>query len=689
MRRARHLRGVDVSTSTQRQEHSSALPPELAPGALDEATAARLEALIEQEEGAQNRLPGLLGHAAVAVALAMSLFHLWAAWDIVQTTTLRYVHVGFAMVLGFALFPVARRFRHRLMSWDAALIAAAIYVVWYLITGGDELLDRYVFPEPMDLVVGWMLIALVLEVTRRATGPVMPVVAILFLVYGFFGNHLPAPWQHQGYDVERLVPHLTITLEGIFGTAVDVSASLIVLFTIYGAILQASGAGKFFVDFSFSLTGGKAQSAGRTVVLSSFLLGGPSGSGVATTVTLGTVAWPMMKRVGYQPDDAGGLLAAGGLGAIISPPVMGAAAFLIAEYLKIGYLDVLVMAMIPTCLYYASLLFMVELDQRRIAARAAAGDAAAAEIMKVDPAGKLLKLYGFHFSTLIAIVVFMVMGYSSTLAVLYAMAVAVLLSYIRRDTALTPRKLVQALAGGAVQAVGIAATCACAGIIVGVITLTGLGLKFSDIAIQAAGGSLVVTALYTALIVWVVGLAVPVTASYIISAVVAAPALMKLGVPDYAAHMFVFYYAVLSEVSPPTALSPFAASAITGAGPYRTTLMAWKYTLPAFVLPLVFVTDPEGVGLLLRLEGGMTWLDVVWQVVLATLGLAALAAACQGWLLRGLAAWERVALAVAGVLIVFPAGLEAVASDLVPYPHIIGIALAAMLVALQLRRSAA
>ncbi|HEV7266912.1 MAG TPA: TRAP transporter fused permease subunit [Falsiroseomonas sp.] len=668
---------------------STLIPPEVPQGALDEATAARLEALIEQEEGVQNRLPGLLGQAAVAVALAMSLFHLWAAWDIVPTTTLRFVHVGFALVLGFALFPAGRAWRHRLMPWDMALIAAGIYVIGYLISGGDDLLDRYVFPDPMDLVVGWMLIALVLEVTRRATGPVMPVVALVFLIYGFFGNYLPAPWQHQGYDAERLVPHLTMTLEGIFGTAVDVSASLIVLFTIYGAILQASGAGKFFVDFSFAATGGKATSAGRTVVLSSFLLGGPSGSGVATTVTLGTVAWPMMKRVGYRPDDAGGLLAAGGMGAILSPPVMGAAAFLIAEYLKIGYLEVLVMAIIPTCLYYASLLFMVELDQRRIAARAAAGDAAAAEVIKVDPVGKLLKLYGFHFSTLIAIIVFMVMGYSATLSVLYAMIVAVLLSYIRRDTALTPRRLAAALSGGAVQAVGIAATCASAGIIVGVITLTGLGLKFSDIAIQAAGGSLVVTAVYTGLIVWVVGLAVPVTASYIICAVVAAPALMKLGVPDYAAHMFVFYYAVLSEVSPPTALSPFAASAITGAGPYRTTLMAWKYTIPAFVLPFVFVTDPEGVGLLLRFEGAMGWGDVVWQVVLAVLGLAALSAATQGWLLRGLAQWERWALALAGVLIIFPAALEALLAGLVPQPHLFGLALAAALMALQWRRSPA
>jgi TRAP transporter 4TM/12TM fusion protein len=669
----------------------TALPTEIAPGALDQATTARVEQLLEEEEGAQNRFTGLLGWLTTGVALAMALFHLWAAWDIVPTTTLRFVHVGFALALGFLLFPAARRWRHRLMPWDWLLITAALVVTWYLIWGGDligmePLIDRYVFPEWQDLVVGWVLLLLVLEVARRATGPVMPIVAGLFLLYGFFGNLLPAPWQHQGYGTERLIPHLTITLDGIFGTAVDVSASLIILFTIYGAILQKSGAGKFFVDFSFALTGGRATSAGRTVVLSSFLLGGPSGSGVATTVTLGTVAWPMMRRVGYRPDDAGGLLAAGGLGAIISPPVLGAAAFLIAEYLKIGYLEVLRMAAVPTVLYYASLLFMVELDQRRIGAKA--GAVAATAAVETERAGALARRYWFHFPSLLAVVVFMVLGHSPTLSVLYAMVVAVLLSFLRSESALWPRKLLDALASGAVQAVGIAATCASAGVIVGVITLTGLGLKFSDIAIQAAGGSLVVTAIYTALIVWVVGLAVPVTASYIICAVVAAPALIKLGVPDYAAHMFVFYYAVLSEVSPPTALSPFAAAAITGAGPYRTTLKAWKYTLPAFVLPFVFVTDPEGVGLLLAYRPGMGWVDIAWQILLAASGLALLSAAFQGHARGPMPPWERAGFVVAGLLLLFPALVQAIFGGAVPAPHLIGLALGAVLLLLHWRRGA-
>ncbi|MEI6161895.1 MAG: TRAP transporter fused permease subunit [Roseococcus sp.] len=650
---------------------------------MDAETARRVERLIEAEEGVMNRFTGALGVVAVGLALAMSLFHLYAAWSIVPTTTLRFAHVGFTMVLGFFLFPVARRFRDRFLPWDWALIAAALYVTWYLISGGDDLQDRIIFPEPMDIIVGWLLIALVLEVTRRCTGWIMPVVAIAFLLYAFFGNHLPAPWTHRGYDAERLIPHISITLEGIFGTAVDVSATLIILFTIYGAILGATGAGKFFVDFSFAATGGKPSSAGRTVVLSAFLLGGPSGSGVATTVTIGTVAWPMMKRVGYTPHDAGGLLAAGGLGAIISPPIMGAAAFLIAEYLKISYLDVLLMAAIPTILYYASLLFMVELDQRRIRAAGGSKDDVPIPVEKV---GAMFKRGWYHFTSLIAIIFFMALGYSATLSVLYAMGLAVALSFLSREHALYPVKFIKTLAAGSEQAIGIAATCACAGIIVGCITLTGLGLKFSDIAIQAAGGSLIITAIYTALIVWVVGLAVPVTASSIICAVVAAPALMKLGVPDYAAHMFVFYYAVLSEVSPPTALSPFAAAAITGAGPYRTTLMAWKYTLPAFVLPFVFVTDPQGVGLLLNMLPGMSWVDVAQQVLFATLGLAALSSACQGYAITAMNAAERWAMALAGLLMVFPAIIEAIAADSIPAPHWVGFALGGVLLGVQYAR---
>ncbi|MGH6770862.1 MAG: TRAP transporter permease, partial [Xanthobacteraceae bacterium] len=515
-------------------------------------------------------------------------------------------------------------------------------ILIYAIEGGEDFTDRATVPNQTDVILGTLFVVLLLEATRRTIGWIVPAVAIAFIAYAMFGPYLPPPWTHRGYDIGQLVGHLFITLEGIFGIPVDVSASLIILFTIYGAFLQHSGAGKFFIDFSMRLMGNRANAAGRTVVLSSFLLGGPSGSGVATTVTVAAVAYPTMQRAGFDKNAAGGLLSAGGLGAIISPPVLGAAAFLIAEFLKISYLDVIWMAAIPTCLYYMSLLFMVELDGRRYGAGGT---------MQADD---FSWWQSFHFLSLIAIIVFMLLGRSPALSVFYATVLAFLLSFLTRETALTPRRLVRALADGSTSVLTAATTCATAGIIVGVVTLTGLGQKFADIVISYAGGSLLLTAIFTALVVWIVGLAVPVTASYIICAVIAAPAMMKLDVPPVAAHMFIFYYSVLSEVSPPTALSPFAAAAITGGDPYKTTLQAWKYTLPAFLVPFVFVLDPNGIGLLLEVPKGGSAFDVVLIIARTALGLAALAAAAQGWAFRRTTRVERVLLLLGGAVLCFP-----------------------------------
>jgi TRAP transporter 4TM/12TM fusion protein len=637
----------------------------------------KAEAYVEQEEGLTNRLSGWAGTIVTAIAVAMSLFHLYAAYEIVPTQELRYTHVGFVLVLCFLLFPVAQRFRNRIRWWDVLCGAAAVGILAYAIIGGEDFTDRATVPDRTDVVLGVIFIVLLVEASRRTIGPIVPIIALLFIAYAWAGPYLPPPWNHRGYGFDALVGHLFITLEGIFGTPVDVSATLIVLFCIFGAFLQHSGAGKFFIDFSMTLMGNKANAAGRTVVLSSFLLGGPSGSGVATTVAIGAVAYPMMKKSGFERNAAGGLLAAGGLGAIISPPVLGAAAFLIAEFLKISYLDVIWMATIPTCLYYLSLLFMVEIDARRYGAR---GEPYVPEMSL----WQLTRRYGFHFISLVSIVIFMVWGYSPTTSVLYATALTFVMSFMTRETALMPKKLVKTLADGSIQTLTAAVTCAVAGIIVGVVTLTGLGLKFSAIVISYAGGSLLLTAIYTALIVWIIGLAVPVTASYIICAVIAAPAMIKLGVPDVAAHMFIFYYSVLSEVSPPTALSPFAAAAITGGDPYKTTLQAWKYTLPAFLVPFVFVLDPQGLGLLLKLPAGGTWVDILMITGKTALGLAALAAAAQGWLLRRATPLERALLVLAGLLLVFPSLLEAVAEAIIgrdiSYTAAFGIVIALIVV---------
>src|SRR5262252_5574590 len=618
--------------------------------AVDEAQ--RLEEFIEAEEGAHHRFKGWWGTFLFLVAIAMSLYHLYAAYGIVTTTTLRYVHVGFMLFLVFLLFPAVKSLRNRFSWLDAACAVVGVATVVYALVGGDDFLDRSTAPNTADMVMGIALVVLVLEAARRSTGWIMPFVCVLFIAYAMLGAYLPAPWTHRGYDLGRLVGTMYMTLEGVFGTPIDVSSSLIILFTIYGAVLQFSNAGQFFIDFSLAAFGGRTTGAGRAVTAASFLLGGPSGSGVATTVTLGTVAYPMLAKAGYEKNAAGGLLAAGGLGAILSPPVLGAAAFLIAEFLKISYLDVIWMATIPTCLYYLSLLFMVELDAKRFGAHTV-------DVRQELTLWQMTRRYGFHFVSLVSIIIFMLWGYSPTLAVFWSTVLTYGLSFLTRETAITPRKLVRALSDGSTSVLTAATTCATAGIIVGVVTLTGLGLKFSSIVIDYAGGNLLLTAIYTALIVWIVGLAVPVTASYIICAVIAAPAMIKLGVPDYAAHMFIFYYSVLSEVSPPTALSPFAAAAITGGDPYKTTLQAWKYTLPAFLVPFVFVLDPQGIGLLLKLPKDGSWIDIVLITAKAALGLAALAAAAQGWALRKTTLVERLLLVLAGLFLVFPSLLEA------------------------------
>ena len=658
---------------------------------ISEAAMKRAEEMIEKEEGIQNRFSGWLAAFITAVAVVMSLFHMYAAYFIVRPEHLRSIHLAFVLFLIFLIFPVAKRFRHRVMWWDWLLAAAGIATTVYLMVGGDDFFDRSIVPNGWDVVFGVALVLMILEAMRRTTGWILPFVTSCFLLYAFFGEILPQPWTHKDYEIPRLIGHMYMTLEGIYGTAISVSSTLIILFTIYGAFLQFSNAGKFYIDFSFSAMGGKPTSAGRTVTLASFLLGGPSGSGVATTVTLGSVAAPMLAKVGYSKEEAGGLLAAGGLGAIISPPVLGAAAFLIAEFLKISYLDVLLMAVIPTCLYYMALFVMVEIDVRKFGMKDAVFET-------VESAWSLSKKYWFHFLSLISIIVFMSppFNFSPELSVFWATAVSLATSFFRRDCALLSYDLlagrepflrgfarsglVQALEGGSRAVLNVAATCAGAGLIVGVVTLTGLGLKFSSIVLAYAGNSLLLTAIYTSLIVWIVGLAVPVTASYIICAVIAAPALIALNVPDYAAHMFIFYYAVLSEVSPPTALSPFAAAAITGGDPYKTTLQCWKYTVPAFLVPFMFVLDPSGLGLLLNgsMKGlaAANWWSIAEVTFTAAVGIIAIAGGFQGWLIRKAPWYERAMLLVAGLLLVYPTAVA----------DIIGMALVAVVVALQLMR---
>jgi len=602
----------------------------------------------DELESPTRTLTGWTARFATVVATGLALYSLYWVVGIVQPLVYRASFLLIVLVLSFLLYPGADtpRARAHVSPLDWLFVAlAALSLAWPLIDF-DNFIYRAADPTRTDMALGALCILLVLEATRRTAGWVLPVTATCFILYTFYGPLLDLIGlgiiAHRGYDLARIVGTIYMTLEGIFGVPLDVAASYIILFSIYGAVLGASGAGKFFLEWSMAAVGksGGGAGPGRAVTVAGLLLGTVSGSGVANTVTLGSVAWPMLKRAGYKPDMGGAILSAAGIGAIICPPALGAAAFIIAEFLHITYLKVIVMAAIPALLYFFSIFLMIEADTRRAGAR------------PVSIAGPsvwtLTKRHGYHFLAVVLIPIMLIRGASPFRAVFYSMLVAIALSFVDRENALWPPRLLQALHTGARSVLPVASTTATAGIIVGTVTLTGLGLKISGLIVDLAGGHLFLTVFYSALAIWMLGLAVPVTASYIIAAVMVAPAMTKVGVPDLAAHMFIFYYAVLSEVSPPTALSPFAAAAITGARPVPTMMLTWKYTLPAFVFPFAFTLSKQGMGLLL--QAPLT--DVLMSTGTAVIGILALSAGLGGWL-RTTANMAERALATVGGLLLF------------------------------------
>jgi TRAP transporter 4TM/12TM fusion protein len=612
--------------------------------------AAKAETLIAEHE-AERPARRLSGRPALLVKVAGAALSCYALyWVLEPQPTQRYRMTFLAVALGMTFLvyrPKARGQRANgeqatdnpgVLDWALAAVAVAVLVVPLL--DFDDFVRRAARPTGLDIALGLAAIVLVLEATRRTVGWVLPLICLAFLAYAYYGNLIPVGYSlgHVGYDFDRLVGQTFMGVEGIFGVPLDVAATYIVLFTVYGAVLEYSGAGRFFIDVSFAAFGNSSAAPARTVTLAGFLLGTVSGSGVATTVTLGSVAWPILRRSGYPRDAGGGVLAASGIGAILSPPTLGAAAFIIAELLNVSYLRVLLFATIPTVLYYLGIVLAIEADSRRFGTRGVRVD--------TPPLGRLLLRYGYHFSSLFLIVVLMAFGLTPFRAVLWAIVVAFGLSFLNPETRLGPRRTFEALAAGAAGMLPVAATTAAAGIIVAVVTLTGLGLKASSIIVDLAGGELVLAALYSAVAVLILGLAVPVTASFVIAAVIIGPALTTLGVEPFAAYMFIFYYAVLSEVSPPTALSAVAAAAITGGNAFRTMMLTWRYSLPAFMVPFAFVLAPSGEALLMDGPAG----QVLLVLAVSAVAVAALAVTTGGWL-AGPAKWPERLLCGAGALL--------------------------------------
>jgi TRAP transporter 4TM/12TM fusion protein len=581
----------------------------------------------------------------------------------------------------------ARTERHGPTPVDWLLAVAALLSCLYPVLpitigagggGYDAFLDRQGLLDPLDVAMGTVLLLLLLEACRRTTGWILPVVCLLFLSYGYYGGLLPQSWPvaHAGLDFAQLVDAFYNSDSGFYGTPLDVAASYIVLFTIYGAVLDLSGAGRFFVELSAAAFRRSRTAPGRTAVASGFLLGTVSGSGAATTVSIGAVTWPILRRAGYPPERAGGMLAAAGVGAILSPPTLGAAAFIIAEYLGVSYLQVLGWATVPTILYYLGILLSVEIDARRSGVRPV--------VIATGSAWRLLARFGYHFLSLIVIIVVLATGASAVRAVVIATALAAVLSFLDRRHRLTPARLIEALSGGVRGVLAVSAVCAAAGIITATTTKTGLGPQAAALLVSGAqavtsepAAVLALTAVLAAVALTLLGLAVPVTASFVIGWVIIGPALLNLGVAAPAAAMFVFYFAVLSEASPPTALAAVAAAAVTGGRLVATMWQTLRYALPAYLIPIAFVITPTGLGLLGI--GGPA--RIAAAGLISAVGVALLAVAAGGWLpgIGRAGVPERILGGIAGLVLLW----------LEPLPVTIGAVLAAVAVAGVLFRRAA
>ncbi|MCH9710986.1 MAG: TRAP transporter fused permease subunit [Actinomycetia bacterium] len=624
------------------------------------------EPRVDDQEKPSRHLHGWTNRLVAVVAFAVAVLTIWQVFRPLSEGSQYYLIVFLAGSLPL-VYLVYRsglpRFdpQDRPGALDWLLAAITLLVCLYPLlpvpigSGGggyNAFLDRQGLLAPTDVVMGALLLVLVLEACRRTTGWALPIVCGVFLGYGYYGGLLPQGWAiaHAGLDFDQIIDALYNSGSGFFGTPLDVAATYIVLFTIYGAVLERSGGARFFVNLSVAAFRRSRSAAGRTTVASGFLLGTVSGSGTATAVSVGAVTWPIMRQAGYNPERAGGVLAAAGVGALLSPPTLGAAAFIVAEYLQVSYLTVLGWATIPTLLYYLGILLAVEIDARRLGMRAAH--------LEADSPWKLLGRFGYHFSSLIAIVVLLAIGMSATRAVVYATALAFLLSFLDRRNSMTPRRLFDALSAGVRGVLPVVAVCAAAGVITAMTTKTGLGAQFSSVLVGGVDAitdnrtvTLALTAVFAAVALAVLGLAIPVTASFVIGWVIIGPALLALDVPAPAAAMFVFYYSVLSEVTPPTALAAVGASAVTGGRAIPTMWQTLRYAAPAFLVPIVFVLTGPGEYLL----GRGPAIGVLWASAAACAGIVALSFAVGGWAL-GAGAMRpiaRILTAIAAMLLLF------------------------------------
>lgn len=576
------------------------------------------------------------------IAVSFSLFHLYTAFfGLLGGLLQRSIHLAFAMTLTFLLFPGIKGGMKKVSPLGISMAVAGIVCAAYLVVEYEALSFRMGRPTFFDIALGIIEIILLLEMTRRVIGLTLPFVAILFLLYAYFGPYLPESISHRGYEFTRIVSQMYLTTEGIFGIPLGVSATFVILFIIFGAFLQASGGGQFFLDLALALFGRVRGGPAKIAVVASAFFGTISGSAVANVMGTGTFTIPLMKKTGYKPAFAGAVEAVASSGGQLMPPIMGAAAFIMAEILNIAYLHVCLAAAIPALLYYMALLMGVDLEAAKTGLKGLPKE----ELPRVSTV--LKEGWPLLVPPILLVYLLAIALVTPIKAASWSILATIIVSTIRKKDRMNLRKLIKALEDGARGAIEVAAACACAGIVVGVFTLTGLGMVLSGLLIDLAGGNLLFLLFLTMIASLILGMGMPTTACYIVLAILVAPALIKMGVLPIAAHLFVFYFGIISAITPPVALAAYAGAGIAGASPMQTGFIACKLGLAAFLIPYMFVYGPSMLG-----KG--SWVMILWTAISGLLGSACIAAAVQGWILTRLTLPLRIFLAAGGICLIKP-----------------------------------
>lgn len=587
----------------------------------DEQTKLNLEELMRKydTESRFRILSGWQGKLVALIAVAMSCFHFYTSgFGLLLAQKQGAVHLAFTLALVFLLYPASSKQSKTsgIPFYDFILGAIGVASALYLVVFFNELVTRAGLPTQTDLIMGFLLIATLLEATRRISNPVLPCLAIIALLYCYFGRSMPDMLAHRGFNVARIVNHMYLGTEGIFGTPLEVSSTFVFMFILFGAVLEKTGLGKFIIDLSLALAGWSTGGPAKVAVVSSGLMGTVSGSSVANVCTTGMFTIPLMKSVGYEPYFAGAVEAVASTGGQIMPPVMGAAAFIMAQILGVPYIEVAIAAVVPALLYYFAVMVQVHFEACRLGLRGIPWK-------QLPPLGPLLKTKGFLLIPLVAIIYFLLAGYTPLKAAFNGILVSFVLSWLNKETRLTPAKLYDAFQSGARSAIGVACACATVGMVVGMGTLTGLALKIAgaivamaevspDGSLAALGASLfslapgaevtaetaataltkIFTLFFTMIASLILGMGLPTTANFIVTSTMAAPALFLLGVPPMAAYMFVFYFGIAADLTPPVALAAYAGAGIAGSDPMKTGVTSFKLALAGFLVPYIYVYNP-------------------------------------------------------------------------------------------------